>query len=206
MRKVVGSILSRDKRWLDSFHVLHLASTSDGLGGLVFSGCSNWDSGTNLKMEREYVQGVNKVRRHYSIAYNFSSYVDSSLKLYRLKELFSIKVHAMLQLLQPYFIAMIIHSSYPTCQTEPPFVIDSKHKGVAYQAVVYSYETVNRHLKTNINDRYCTKTIFYQYWIVDNMYILTDESLTWNTDEIWIFFIGGGGNKITSETKLAINS
>ena len=59
MRRVVGSILSRDKKWLELFHLLHLApneiTPSDGLGGLVLSDCSNWDSETNLKLEGEYV-------------------------------------------------------------------------------------------------------------------------------------------------------
>ena len=34
-----------------------------------------------------YIQGVKKVRRHYSIAYNFKSYYHSILKLHRFQEL-----------------------------------------------------------------------------------------------------------------------
>ena len=58
------------------------------------------------------IQRVNKVRRHYSIAYNFRSYVHSVLKLYMLKELFSIKLPTKLQLLQLNFSVIIINSSY----------------------------------------------------------------------------------------------
>ena len=49
------------------------------------------------------MQGVKKVRRHYTISYNFSSNDHSILKLRRIQELFNIKVSSMLQLLQWYF-------------------------------------------------------------------------------------------------------
>ena len=35
-----------------------------------------------------------------------------------------------------------------------------KHKGVAYKAVIYFYHTVNYHLKSNLNHRYCAKQHF----------------------------------------------
>ena len=50
-----------------------------------------------------HVQGVKKVRRHYTISYNFSSNGHSILKLRRFQELFNINVSSMLQLLQLYF-------------------------------------------------------------------------------------------------------
>ena len=49
------------------------------------------------------IQGVKKVRVHYTISYNFSSNVHSILKLRRFQELFNIKVSSMSQLLQLYF-------------------------------------------------------------------------------------------------------
>ena len=50
------------------------------------------------------VQGVNKVRRHCSITYNFSINGYSILKLYRHTDLFNTKVSTILHLLQLYFI------------------------------------------------------------------------------------------------------
>ena len=53
---------------------------------------------------RKYLQGVNKVRRHCSITYNFLIDVHSILKLYRHIHLFNTKVRTLLHLLQLYFI------------------------------------------------------------------------------------------------------
>ena len=50
------------------------------------------------------IQGVNKVRRHCSITYNFGINVHSILKLYRHTNLFNTKVRTILHLLQLYFI------------------------------------------------------------------------------------------------------
>ena len=50
------------------------------------------------------IQGVNKVRRHCSITYNFRINVHSILKLYRLRNLFNTKVLTILQFLQLYII------------------------------------------------------------------------------------------------------
>ena len=50
------------------------------------------------------LQGVNKVRRHCSITYNFRINVHSILKSYRHTNLFNTKVRTILHLLQLYFI------------------------------------------------------------------------------------------------------
>ena len=50
------------------------------------------------------IQGVNKVRRHCSISYNFRINVHSILKLYRFINLFDTKVITILQFLPLYFI------------------------------------------------------------------------------------------------------
>ena len=50
------------------------------------------------------LQGVNKVRRHCSITYNFRINVHSILKLYRHTNRFNTKVCTLLPLLQLYFI------------------------------------------------------------------------------------------------------
>ena len=51
-----------------------------------------------------HLQGVNKVRRHCNITYNFSINVHSILKLYRHTDLFNTKVSTIVHLLQLYFI------------------------------------------------------------------------------------------------------
>ena len=65
-------------------------------------------SKTNLRVDcyfhNIYVQGVNKVRRHCSITYNFRINVHSILNLYRHTNRFNSKVRTLLPLLQLYFI------------------------------------------------------------------------------------------------------
>ena len=51
-----------------------------------------------------YIQGVNKLRVHCSITYNFRINVHSILKFYRHTNIFSTKVHTILHLLQLYYI------------------------------------------------------------------------------------------------------
>ena len=70
------------------------------------------------------IQGVKKVRRHYTIGYNFSSNDHSILKLHRFQELFNIKVATMLQLLQSYFIIIKLEVYTHGVQTDLPFIID----------------------------------------------------------------------------------
>ena len=53
---------------------------------------------------KDHIQGVNKVRRHCSITYNFRINVHSILKLYRHTNRFNTKVRTLLPLIQLYFI------------------------------------------------------------------------------------------------------
>ena len=93
--------------------------------------------------------GCKRIRGHYIIAYNFRSYIHSIEILYRLKEIFIVKVATMLQLLQLNLILIKITVHTQGVELSHHLIIDFKHKRVAYQAVIYSYHRVNHHLKTN---------------------------------------------------------
>ena len=81
-----------------------------------------------------------------------------------IKELFKVMVSATLQLLQLYFS---LHVTGHTQGIElSRHVIDFKYKGVVCQAIIYSYHTVNHHLKTNLNDRSYAK----QYFVSNSFY------------------------------------
>ena len=66
--------------------------------------CHVLDLSLNKEFCILYIQGVNKVRRHCSINYNFRINVHSILRLYRHTNRFNTKVRTLLPLLQLYFI------------------------------------------------------------------------------------------------------
>ena len=54
-------------------------------------------------------------------------------------------------------------NSYPRGQTGSPFNKDFTHKGMAYQAIIYSYHKESHLFKTKLNERDCVNKYFISY-------------------------------------------